>query len=373
MFYSSFTTLRFVAALIYEYAGYSPDDTVKTQMDSAGSELKNAFDVRDFRFLLSGQLKTKRVITWKAGIMYDGAQRSWFIRESGFTIATPEIWGHIFIGRTKEGISLSKVMSGYAIEGMERHMAIDAVPILADGIKWMGYLPNPGIVWNVGIYADWLSHGQSFSTYKWQFATRIAWLPIHSEAEKETLHIGGNFRLGEPVDHSIRVKSRPESNPAPFFVDTGTFESNQSTFAGGEVYYSSGPWMFGSEYYWQMYNAAAKGDPAFQGGEVVASYIFTGSSRPYTTVGGIYTYVPIKKSVFEGGWGEMEALIRFSTLDLDDGQVQGGTFWKITPMVNWYLSNAVRFEMAYGYGTLDRFNLSGATNFFQARVQLMIL
>jgi phosphate-selective porin OprO and OprP len=39
-------------------------------------------------------------------------------------------------------------------------------------------------------------------------------------------------------------------------------------------------------------------------------------------------------------------------------------------MVNWYLSENARLEMAYGYGHLDRFNLKGNTQFFQTRIQL---
>jgi phosphate-selective porin OprO and OprP len=42
-------------------------------------------------------------------------------------------------------------------------------------------------------------------------------------------------------------------------------------------------------------------------------------------------------------------------------------------MVNWYLSKVVRFELAYGYGVLDRFGLKGATQFFQMRLQLTLL
>ena len=40
------------------------------------------------------------------------------------------------------------------------------------------------------------------------------------------------------------------------------------------------------------------------------------------------------------------------------------------PMVNWYLSDNVRLEMAYGYGHLNRFDLKGNTHFFQTRLQL---
>ena len=37
------------------------------------------------------------------------------------------------------------------------------IPILADGIKWLGYLPDKHIFWNLGAFTDWLSEGQSFS------------------------------------------------------------------------------------------------------------------------------------------------------------------------------------------------------------------
>jgi len=103
------------------------------------------------------------------------------------------------------------------------------------------------------------------------------------------------------------------------------------------------------------------------------SYILTGQSRPYTTVGGIFSYVPVTKSLFRGGWGTWEVLLRYSQLDLNDGTIQGGKFWRITPMVNWYMSRIVRLELAYGYGVLDRYNIKGATQFFQSRIQFSLL
>jgi phosphate-selective porin OprO/OprP len=54
---------------------------------------------------------------------------------------------------------------------------------------------------------------------------------------------------------------------------------------------------------------------------------------------------------------------------MNDAGVLGGTFWRITPMVNWHLSDNVRLELAYGYGKLDRFETRGATQFFQTRLQ----
>ena len=116
--------------------------------------------------------------------MYDAPSGQWFVRETGVMIAVPELWGHLFIGRTKEGTSLNKVMNGYAGWTMERQMALDVFPILADGVKWMGYLPKQRFLWNAGAYGDALSKGQSFSTFKWQLATRLVWLPIYLKEER---------------------------------------------------------------------------------------------------------------------------------------------------------------------------------------------
>jgi hypothetical protein len=41
-------------------------------------------------------------------------------------------------------------------------------------------------------------------------------------------------------------------------------------------------------------------------------------------------------------------------------------------MLNWHLSDNARFEIAYGYGSLDRFGLVGRTHFFQTRFQFLL-
>ncbi|HEY7750993.1 MAG TPA: porin [Ignavibacteriaceae bacterium] len=366
-FDGALSTLKLGGGFLYEYATYIQDDISKQQI-----ELNPNFKVRDFRITMSGRVKVDRFITWKAGIMYDGTSRSWFIRETGIMIGAPEISGHIFIGRTKEGISLNKVMNGYAGWTMERQMALDVFPILADGIKIMGFEPKRNLFWNIGVYTDWLSENQSFSTYIWQFASRAGWLPVLSELSKTILHIGVNYRYGEIDDGQIRVRSRPEANPAPYFVDAEIFPSNHSNHIGGEIYFSSGPFMIGSEYYFHQFSAPAADNPLFQGGDVVVIYVLTGESRPYSTVSGIYAFVPVDESVFDGGSGALEVVLRYSNLDLDDGTITGGKFWRFTPMINWYLSENVRLELAYGYGVLNRFGLEGVTQFFQSRIQFML-
>jgi phosphate-selective porin OprO/OprP len=70
---------------------------------------------------------------------------------------------------------------------------IATIPILADGVKWLGYVPRLGLIWNLGMYVDWLSEGQTFSTYRHQIAGRLARLPVMSE--ETVLHVGQELRL----------------------------------------------------------------------------------------------------------------------------------------------------------------------------------
>ena len=75
----------------------------------------------------------------------------------------------------------------------------------------------------------------------------------------------------------------------------------------------------------------------------------------------------------KGGWGEWELVMRYSWLDLNDGKINGGKMWRFTPMINWYMSKVMRMEFIYGYGVLDRFNLNGVVQIYQARIQFTIL
>ena len=116
--------------------------------------------------------------------------------------------------------------------------------------------------------------------------------------------------------------------------------------------------------------APQSGDPWFHGGEAVISWLLTGETRAYNTRGGFFNQVSPARTVLEGGPGAWEIVGRFSYIDLDGGTLRGGRFWRFTPMVNWHLSDHARLELAYGYGSLNRFDLIGKTQFFQSRLQL---
>lgn len=358
---------------IGDYAAYALTDVFKQQMDSAGLKFTSMYKTRDFRMMFSGKFKTKRVASWRFAYMYDGNAQTWLLRETGFHIGVPELFGNVFIGRTKEGYSMVKVMNGHSPWTAERQMALDVIPILADGVKYMGYLPGKRIVLNLAYFNDVFSKGQSFSTYEWQAVARVGWLPFYDEQTNKVFHIAANYRYGRPNNGAITLKSRPESNPAPQILNTGTFAADYSDHPGIEMYYSTGRFLIGSEVMMHRFRSSKSEDHNFVGGDVVMTYFFTKGYRPYNTATGIFGFVNVNKSITKGGWGEWEGVLRYSSLDLNDGAIKGGKFWRITPMVNWYMTKVARMEFIYGYGILDRYQLLGAIHFFQARLQLTVL
>jgi phosphate-selective porin OprO and OprP len=368
-----FSTFKIGAGLIYDFTAYQQDATFKQQMDSLDVKLDPIAKLRDFRILGSGKLNTKRTLAWKFAFMWNGDTEDWLVRETGLTIGVPELAGHIFIGRTKEGYSMVKVMNGHSPWSYERQMALDVIPILADGIKWFGHLPKSQIFWNLGYFNDMISEGQSFSTFEWQWVARVGWLPLYNKEKGEVLHIAANLRYAKPLNEQMTLKSRPESNPTPLLINTGKFSTDNSSHIGGEIYYSKPRFLIGTEFMVHKFYGDNLESHDFFGGNVAVSYMFTRGSRSYNTVGSIYGFVQVKDPVSKGGWGVWEGVLTASTLNLNSGSIKGGQLWRITPMINWYPVKFLRIEFIYGYGVLDRFNLKGAAQFFESRIQFTIM
>ncbi|MFL5730755.1 MAG: OprO/OprP family phosphate-selective porin [Cytophagaceae bacterium] len=368
-----FTTARIGIGFIHEYAAYKQNETGKAQMDSAGVVLKDEFKFRDFRFFANGRFKGKREVIWKAAIMFDGVNRAWTFRETGLQIDLPELKSKVFVGRMKEGYSLNKVQNGYSTWGNERQMSLDLIPIMTDGIRWYGYLPKPKLFWSMGAFSDVIYENSRFATWDWQYSGRIGWRPIFTDNVSPLLHLGINFRYARPDDGKFRVRSKPESNPAPYFIDTGIFGSDHSSSIGGEAYYRKGPFMLGSEINWHYFHSAQAGNPTYPGGDFVLSYFLTGETRPYLSDNSVFYFIKPEKSLFKGGAGAWELVLHYSFFNTNKGLLPGGDLWKITPMINWYVNKSVRIEFVYGYGVLDRFNLKGATQFFQTRFQFVLM
>lgn len=361
-------TIRVGGGFGYDYAAYAQDTDSKQQMT-----LSPTGGVRDFRLLFKGRFPTVPGLSYTLGYMYDGATKAWRFRQTGLMYDIPALLGNIFIGRTKEGFSTNKIMVGYFTWTPERATMNEAlIPILADGIKWTGGIPSGKFVYNVGYFWDELSQTESFNKNDSQLVGRLVWLP-NMGTEKPLLHLALEARWAEANNGTLLYRSKPESFLAQSYaIDTGKFTANHANATGIEAYYQPGPLMFGMEYFFNQVSSPQTNNPFFHGGEIFAAYLLTGERRPYNTKGAFFEAVSPARPVFEGGPGAVEVVLRYSYSDLDSGTIRGGKFWRITPVLSWYLSDNARMEFVYGYGSLDRFDLTGHTQFFQTRIQLLL-
>jgi len=369
-----FTTARIGMAFMNDWAAYSQDAKGKQQLDSMGGNLESQSKVRDVRVFFSGRIKSKRYLEWRAALMWDGKEEEFTFRETGLIIGVPELSGKIFIGRSKEGFSSSKVQNGYSCPAIERQPALDPIPIMTDGIRYFGSTKKSNLFWSAGYATNAFYWRHShFMPYKWTLAGRFGWLPMYKPQQNSWIHIGMNFRYSKPVDDSITIQSKPESNPAPYFISTTILDCNQATGFGPELYYYKGPLMIGSETFIYNYKSVEAGNPTFWGANLLITYNLTGEPYPYMKDNAVSFFVDPKRSLFKGGPGCWQLLLTGTTYKTNNGLMPGGNWWKVTGMVNWYPSNDFAIKFMYGYGVLDRFGIKGATQFFQARFQINLM
>ena len=359
-------SLRWGGGFLWDVAGYSQDDASKSQL-----KLTPTDGLRDFRLLFKGRLPIPR-LTYTVGYMYDKASDTWQFRQTGVMFEIRKAHGSLFVGRTKEGFSTNKIMVGYQGWTIERSPMNDAfIPILGDGVRWTGTVPSGKFVYDVGFFRDaWQK--ESFTKNDKQAAFRAVWLP-NAGTERPLLHVALETRFGRPKDGVLKYRSKPEAYLAQSYaVDTGEFAAESATTYGVETYFRPGRLMFGMEYFFNRNDAADVGDPSFHGGEMFVAYILTRETRPYNRRSATFERVRPTDTVFRGGPGAWELVLRYSYTDVDSGPIRGGTFWRITPMANWHLSGNVRLGLVYGYGSLNRFDTVGKTHFFQSRIQFQL-
>jgi hypothetical protein len=188
-------------------------------------------------------------------------------------------------------------MNGYDGWTNERQTFTDAtIPLLADGIKWLGITPDRHWFWNLGMFTDAVSEGQTFSSYNNQFVLRAGWVPLTSDSTGTLLHIAMNFRAGDVNKDTMQLRSRPEAFEAPYFIDTGKFPAQSASTWGPEIYYRPGRVLIGTEFYWQKITSAETGNPLVHGGDFVVAWLTTGETRSYNEVGGYFRGVSPKKN-----------------------------------------------------------------------------
>jgi phosphate-selective porin OprO/OprP len=94
-----------------------------------------------------------------------------------------------------------------------------------------------------------------------------------------------------------------------------------------------------------------------------ASYVLTGESRGYAA-GNTANVKP------RSSWGALELLARYSALDLDHGNVNGGRQHDVTVGANWYLTPYFKFQGNYVWARASRQGVRQSPDIVEVRAQV---
>ena len=276
------------------------------------------------------------------------------------------------IGKQKEPISLERNMGMVYLPMQERAAVSDALlPARNVGAVLSGGGFDQRFTWAGGVFNDWLDTGGSFNEGATQYIGRVTGLPWISPDESNLVHLGFGLRYSD-ANEGLRYLTAPEFNKSPDFVDTGVLQADSSLTYNAEASWRKGPlWILG-EYVLTAVDAPQLDNPGFSGYFLSGAWTFTGEMRSYIRKSGVFSPLPVAKSVKQGGWGSWEISARVSRLDLNEGRVAGGDMDIMSLGLNWWLTPTFSVNFNYRHVTLDQFGVEGDSDGFNTRLLLLL-
>ena len=241
-----------------------------------------------------------------------------------------ESWGTIRIGNQKVAQTMSGQTSSLSIPFMERPLPVLAFTLQRRlGIGWDAHLKKMGA--NITVFG-W-DPNKGVGSQGW--AARAYFNP--SREKYHVIHVGASY-MQLSSDGDARFWARPESHVTSIrLVDTGEQpDVGTSSAAGLELAGSRGPVTLRSEFYRTEWRRSNNSNSNFKGWYAEASWFLTGEKAHYRE--GKFIRPNIEHA--RGAW---ELAARFSSIDLNDEDVQGGTEKNLTFGVNWYSKTHWRF------------------------------
>ena len=215
---------------------------------------------------------------------------------------------------------------------------------------------------------------------------RAAVRPFYNE--NVDVHLGAStsasFRVRRTAaGQTLQLRDRPELRiDTNRLVDTGLLNASGAYSYGPEFAFRYGPFMIQGEYIRVGVDRNGPGPSQprveFQGGYAEASYVIFGRPRAYSTTSAAFGGVRLapEQRLGNGGYGGLEAVARYSVLDLNDrvtrgrssastGGVYGGYQQVVGVGLNWYPNENFRLMVDYDNIKVDRLNAAGTTQIGQ--------
>jgi phosphate-selective porin OprO/OprP len=333
-----------------------------------------AQDVFDFRRArLTARGEAYDVVEYAIGFDFALAGRPSFL-DNYIAIRDLPVLGNVRAGHYFEPFSLERFTVVRYTTFMERSLADTFAPA-----RNLGIMAHDAIgedqhgTWAVGWFrANSNNFGDDFSSVGGNaVTTRMTWLPIYDEASngRTFMHVGAAYSYRSEDQRQVQFQSFPEARAGtpgatgiPPFVDTGVINAFSDQRLGTELALVYGPLYLQGEYIFSSVDQIGGPPLFFQGAYGFVSYFLTGENRTYNKRSGTMDRVYPHTNFFrvrtdegvETGSGAWEIAARWSFIDLNSHNIQGGNLNDATISLNWHLNPYTRVRWEYIYAQLNR-------------------
>ena len=322
------------------------------EYDPAGTETTDLIGgtyIRRARFAVKTILWTD----WYAEVDMDFAEESTALKDAYMSYrGLFGGRGTVRVGNFRQPFGLEENTTSRNLMFMERSMGTDPFVV---GRRIGAEISRWDYDWRVAasVYGAYVEDfaGEKDDDETANYAERVNYTPIHDDDGVLLLGAAATLRKTDFSTHELRFDVRPETYVADVkFTDTDKFDNvDKYNVLGGEFAYVNKRFMVQSEY--MTANVTRTGgaeDLSFGGGYAYAAFFLTDDTHPYDHQAAEFgRVVPRDKS---GAW---EVAARYSTLDLNDKDVEGGKANIMTLGVNWYANANIRVYLNYAYVNND--------------------
>ncbi len=254
------------------------------------------------------------------------------------------------VGYFKQPFSMDGESSGQELLLLERQLPFAFAPFRQTGVATVGAFDGDRGTYGLsGFVFPTNSFGVNDGTSGgWSLASRTTWLLV-DRGEDQLVHVGGGYSFSNPSDNTVEFSIQPgffvtdpsDTDPSgvPVFVDTGPIPTNVFHVFNAEFALQEGPFRLQSEVRYALVDRRFGGDAVgFSGAYVQVGCVLTGESPDYDRRRGIFhRVIPRSEFSLRGGTGAVELTLGWSTINLNDEDVQGGRMHSFVVGTNWYL------------------------------------
>lgn len=295
------------------------------------------------------------------------------------------VLGNVRFGQWKQPFSLEVVSSFRYTTFPERSVLFQAfTPFRHIAIGMYDWAQNERMTWAASVYRPGQDQfgDQIADSGGYAGVGRITGLPWYDEecGGSRYLHLGGAYNYVAPAGRTTRFRTIPEYfigetagvtptgtsgiavpgniNGVPFFVDTKSFAVNHYHLYGTELLWVEKQFSLQTEFQFMQATRTNGVTAYFPGMYVTGGYFLTGEHRPYLKKAGAIDRIKVLRNLGSHddcgcGWGAVELAARYSYIDLNSQDIQGGRMNDVTLGLNWYLNSYVKVQLNYIRSLLD--------------------